>query len=159
MTPPPLLDVVFDRPEKVVHFVFDFELAVPRHPETDGVADHHPGEQVGEVQADDVFQRAEREHGRFRFGVGGSGQRHEPGQHAGHLHHRVERFRVAGTPQQHRQVQRLVRQVRERVSGVDGQRGQHRKDLRPEYVLHVPVFFGGQVFFRPDHDPTFAQLW
>ena len=34
--------------------------------------------------------------------------------------------------QQHRQVERLVQQVRERMAGVDGQRRQHREDFAPE---------------------------
>jgi len=42
----------------------------------------------------------------------------------------------------------------ERVPGVDGERRQHREDLRPEHVLHVPAVSGGQVLLRLDDDPA-----
>ena len=64
-------------------------------------------------------------------------QRHEPRQHAGHLHDGEERVGVAGPAQRDREVERLVEQVRERVRRVDGQRREDREDFAAEHVADV----------------------
>ncbi len=81
---------------------------------------HHAGEQRTQVGGDDLFE------GDVTLAVGHD---HEAGQQVGHFDPGEAALTGVGIAHHHRQVQRQVGDVRERVAGIDGQRGEHRENL------------------------------
>jgi hypothetical protein len=84
-------------------------------------------------------------------------QGQEPRQHAGHLDDRVHRVGVVRAVQEHREVERLVLQVRERVRRVGGQRREDREDLAAEQVADVRPVGVGELIDGAQHDPAGCQ--
>ena len=78
-----------------------------------------PGEQLVEVRGDHLLQ------GHEALAIGHD---HEPRQQVGHLHPCEPPLAGDRVAQEHRQVQREVRDVGERVAGVDGEGREHRED-------------------------------
>src|SRR5205823_8012585 len=54
--------------------------------------------------------------------------------------------------QEHRQVLRLVEQMRERVPLIDGQRRQHWEDFAAKNLSQLLAMLVGKVFRRADED-------
>src|SRR5258708_3640454 len=112
-----------DRGEEVFGFAVDVvEITVSRHAEG-MVGDHlHAWEQGLQVKRDDVFERDVA----LTFD-----QRDEAREDGRHLDSREMLLLALWVADQNRQVQREMRDVREGMAGIDGQRRQHRKDLLP----------------------------
>ncbi len=116
--------------EQVVGFLVDHgEVGVPGHPERVVGLDLHAREERGEMGADHLLERDETVPRR-------SGD--EPGEQRRHLHPGEPALVPQRVTDEHRQVQRQVGDVRERVPGVDRQRREDREDV----VVEEP----GQLF-------------
>ena len=89
----------------------------------------HAREEPVEIGGDDILERDEDP--RLR--------RHEPAEQRRDLDPReVDQVRI-GVLDTDRQVERQVRDVRERVARIDRERGQHREDPRAEHGLQHPA--------------------
>ena len=95
------------------------EVGVAAHAEGGRGLHLHPGEQLAEVRGDHLLERDEP------LAIG---HHHEPRQEVGHLDAGEAPLGGDRIAEQHREVQREVRDVRERVPGVDGERREHRED-------------------------------
>ena len=80
------------------------------------------------------------------------GERDEPREQRRHLHAREPAHAGHRVAHHRREVERQVRDVRERVRGVDRQRGQHREDALVELLLEEREVRGVQRLDRA-HDP------
>ena len=150
-----LADLLLDGLEQVFDFVVvDFDVAVARQAEGGVLAQEHARKEVRQVHSDDGFERRENmTRRRSRFGR----QRHEPRQHGRRLDDGEQLFLVAGPAQHHREVERLVEEVREGVAGVDGQRRQHRENLALEDQAQVPFIGVGEVLEAAEDDALALQ--
>jgi hypothetical protein len=114
------------RGEQVVGLLlFEGEVDVAGDAERPAVLHHHAREQQVEVRGDDLLD------GHVPHTVA---QRDEPREDVGHLH--PGEAPLAGLRIRHhgRQAERQVGDVRERMSGVDRQRGEHREDAAFEHL-------------------------
>jgi hypothetical protein len=88
-------------------------------------------------------------------GVSPSAERHEAGQHAGHLDPRE--LGAAAMAHAHREVHAQVRDIRERMAGIEGERREDGEDLRLE-VLREPRVDCRRVVGRLEEaDPVRGQ--
>ncbi len=127
----PAAQLHLDGDQEVVRLVLlEGEVGVAGDPEGVVVADGHPREERVQVGRDHLLERHEA------LAVG---HHHEAGQRRRHLHPGdapLPRCRVLHLDHQ---VEGQVRDVREGVAGVDGQRGQHGVDLTLEDLDEVPT--------------------
>ncbi len=112
--------------ELVVGLLFlEGQVGVAADPERVVGHDHHAGEEVGEVLGDDLLEwhvaLAVREDD-------------EAGEQVGHLHPGEAPDPRVGIADEHAEVEREVRDVGERMAGIDGQRRQHRVHVALEDV-------------------------
>ncbi len=131
VAPHPLAEVLLDGLEQVLassSSIVRSLLRVTR--KTVWPSTRKPPNSRPQVGRDHVLQQHEPEPVRRR-----AGQRHHPVEHRGDLDHGEQLLQLAGllALDQEREVQALVVQVRERVPGVDRQRGQDRIDLVLKY--------------------------
>jgi hypothetical protein len=130
--------------EVLVAVLLHLEVGVAGHPEKVVLDDLHAGEERAEVPGDEVLEREEPVRPAARL------DGDQPGHVVGHLD-AGEQLRPAIRVADHDgEVERQPGDVRERVRGVDRQRGEHREDLVAEVVAQ-PVPLGG-VEVRPTHD-------
>ncbi|OPZ52057.1 MAG: hypothetical protein BWY91_02474 [bacterium ADurb.BinA028] len=142
--------LLLQRREEVLGVVlFDLEVFVAGHPEGVVLAHLHAGEQLVEVDRDDVFQGDEP----GPLGavvIAGLEHPKEPGQHRRHLDPGEVLRTGLGVDQDDGEVERKTRDVGERVGRVDGQRGEHREDLLAEQPVQRRAL--GLVEVAPAHD-------
>ncbi len=138
-----------DRGEEVFGFAVDVvEITVSRHAEG-MVGDHlHAREQGLQVKGDDVLERDVA----LTFD-----QRDEAREDGRHLDSREMLLLALWVADQDRQVQREMRDVRERMAGIDGQRRQHRKDLLPENRVQVAQLALGDLVGADHSDPGLGE--
>ena len=116
----PATQLDLDGGEEVVGLLLlEGEVGVAADAERGGGLHVHPREQLAEVGGDHLLERHEP------LAVG---HHHEPRQQVRHLDAGEPPLAGDGVAEEHRQVQREVRDVRERVTGVDGERREHRED-------------------------------
>ena len=141
---PAAAEHALDRLEQVLRLVLlDLEVGVARQAERVVRDELHAREQPVQVRGDHGLERDEP------LAVG---ERDEPREQRRHLHAREPahaRHRVA---HHRREVEGQVRDVRERVRGVDRQRGQHREDALVELLLEEREVRRVQRLDRA-HDP------
>ncbi len=135
------------RLEQILHLLFlDGEVGIADDAERCGGAHAQAGEEAAGVRGDDVLDRHEARR------VDGQEARHGVGNLQ---HHRVG---IAAIGIEHQsEVQRQVRQEREGMAGVDGQRCEDRLE-----ILHEVLFEHGPVLLAElrdllDDDPFFLQ--
>ena len=104
------------------------EVGVAGDPEGEVLHDLHAREQDPELRGDHLLERDE---------AVTVGQRQEAGQQRRHLDPGEAVLAGLGVEHGHAEVQREVRDVGERVPGVERQRGQHREDALLEDLLQV----------------------
>ena len=121
-------ELLLERLEQVVGAIVDLQVGVARHAEGVVLDDLHAGEELIEVRGDHLLER--REAAVLR-------ERHEPGQQRRHLDAREVHAACRGIAHQHGQVQRQVRDVRERAPRVHRQGRQHGKDLLAEHRVQL----------------------
>ena len=73
------------------------------------------------------------------------GERDEAGEQRRHLHPREALVAARRVADGDREVERQVRDVGERVRGVDGERGEHREDRLGEHLLELGAVVVGEV--------------
>ena len=95
----------------------------------------HAAEQLGQVLDDDLLERDEPR----------GGQPDEAVEDARHLDAGELASLVGRVAQQHADVERQARDVREGVRGVDGQRREHRVDALGEELVHAGPLVGGEL--------------
>ena len=111
--------------QQVLVAVFlDLQVGVAGHPERLLLHHFHAGEQLLEVRGDQILQRKEV--------VGAAPHLDEPVDVVGHLHPGEALTAGLRVANDDGQVEAQTADVRERVGRVDGQRGEHREDLRGE---------------------------
>ena len=86
-----------------------------------------------------------------------AGDIHEAGQHRRHLEPRELLAARPGVADADREVEREARDVRERVRGVDGERHQHREDLRLEVLGEPGALVVLELVPRDDLDAGLGQ--
>ena len=124
------------------------EVGVAADPERCPVLHDHPHEEPVELGRDQLLdgQVATRRHlHQSREELGDL----EPGEAT------VAGLRIRDVD---RQREREIRDVGERVAGVDGQRSEHREDALVEPVVEFGAFLVGHLVPRDDVDPDVAQL-
>ena len=133
-----------DRGEQVVGLLLlEGEVGVAGDPEGVVALDLHAREQRVEVGGDDLLERHEA------LAVG---HHHEPGQQQRHLHPGEAPLVGDRVAHDDGQVQRQVRDVRERVAGVDGQRREHREDALLEHLVEVLAVVLVELVPAGEHD-------
>ena len=115
-----------DRLEQVVGVVRELEVGVAGDAEQRPLGDLHPGEEHGEEVRDDRLERHE---------LLADGD--EPVEALGHLHPCEALLRRVRVDREHAQREREPGDVRERLPGPDGERGEHREDLALEVRLEL----------------------
>ena len=135
--------------EEVVGFTFgQREVGVAGDAEGVVLDDLHAGEQDRELVLDDLLERHETVTVR---------EREEAWEQRRHLDPREAAVPGAGVEHVHAQVQRQVRDVREGVRGVDGQRRQHREDALLEDLLDMLAIGLVELVPRQQLDTRIAQ--
>ena len=138
-----LLEPAIHRLEQVVGLVFlDHHVGVANDAEEMRPLEMSAGEELLDVAANHVFEEYERGAGGRREAIG---QGHEPRQHPRHLD--AGELRPAAVPDAHGEVHAQVRDVRERMARIEGERREDREDLRLE-VLREPRIDGRGVVGR-----------
>ena len=136
--------------------LLDLEVLVAGDAEGEVLLHEHPGEELVEVAGDDVLERHEPL--ALDVGVDVLLDEDEPRQARRHLDPGEvlrPRLRVL---QQHGEVEREARDVRERVRGVDGERRQHRKDAVGEEEVQRLALLLAEVVPAHDGDALLLQL-
>ena len=124
-----LLEGAIDGFEQIVGAVLGhLHVAVANDPKQVRASDLDAGEQLAEVHPDDVLQKGERL--ARRAGRRAMRDRHEARQARRHLHARE--LRPPAVADDDREVLAAAGNQRKRVTRIEGQRRQQRKDLRPE---------------------------
>lgn len=122
--------------EQVLRVVLlDLQVLVPGDPEHVVREDLHAREQLFEVGRDDVLYGDVTLRGRLQ----------EAGEQRRDLHTGEVPVAADGVAHDDGEVQREPGDVRERVRGVDGERGQHGEDPLPEEGEQTGLFLLGQV--------------
>ena len=124
-----------DRFEEVLGFVFDLEVGVAGDAEREARQDLHAGEQRVEARRDHLLEQHEAL----------VGQREEARQQRRHLHAREPHFAVGRIAHRHREAQGQVRDVGERMRGVDGEGSEHGEDPLGEHLVDRRAVGGGEV--------------
>ena len=125
-----------DRLEEVLGFVLELEVGVARDPER-VVREHlHAREQRVELRRDHLLEQHEA------LAVG---ERDEAGEQRRHLDPREALVAARRVAHGDREVERQVRDVGERVRGVDRERGEHREDRLGEELVEVGAVVVGEL--------------
>ena len=130
--------------------VVEGEVGVAGDPEGVVLQQLHAREEHVEMGGDDVLEGDEP--------VGPLGGGNPPGEGVGDLHPGEATLGVDGVAHQHGQVQRQVRDEREGVAGVDGQRGEHREDPLLEVLAEMVALPRFEVGDREQVDALGRQL-
>ena len=128
-----------------VHVV---EVSVARHPERVMVDHLHTREQRLHVQSDHVLERNV---------AAALGQGDQPRQHRWDLDPGEVLLVALRVANDHREVQRKVRDVRKRMRGVDRERGQHGEDLLAKDRVELAQLLLGHVLPAHDGDPRLGR--
>ncbi len=136
------LELELDRLEQVVGLVRDVEVGVARDPEGGTFGDLH----LREEQCEEV--RDGRLEGNQEPSVAHIDEARQP---FGYLHAREALLSTLGIPDEHRQAQRQSRDVREGLSGTDGERREHRIDVALESLGQLTQL-GLVAFDHPRED-------
>ena len=128
-------------------FLLDREVGVARDPEEVVLDDLHAREERVEVGGDDLLEQHVRP----------VADLHQARQDGRHLDAREEALAGVGVAHGHRERQRQVADVRERVAGVDRERRQHREDLVEEAPAQLDVALRPLVV-ADDADLLLGQL-
>ena len=129
-------------------FVAELDVGVARDPERMLREHVHAGEQRVEVRGDDLLQR----HVARAVGHG-----HEPGEQRRHLHPGEALFAAGAVAHRHCEVERQVRDVRERVRGVDRERREHREDAIVEHAGELVLGLGLEIGPGGERHPGLLQ--
>ena len=141
------LDRLLDRGQQVVGLVLlDLDVCVAGHAERVDGDDREPREEQVDVGCDQVLEEDELPAVRGRLG------RHldQPGEDADRDLEPGEPLAAPGVPDRDREVEREVRDERERVGGVERERRQGRKDLVLEEPAHPRLALRRELF-HPSH--------
>ncbi len=117
-------------------FVVDREIRVAGHAESVVLQHLHAGEQQIEMRRDYVLERHEARR---------VADAHPAVEHSGHLDPREAAPSVNRIAHQHRQVERQIRDERERMAGIHGQGCEHRQDAALEMRAQVVALGGVQL--------------
>ena len=138
-----------DRFEEVFGLLFfEGEVGVAADPERRPVLDDHADEQAVELRRDQLLDRQ----------VAAGRDRHETWEQLGYLEAGETAVTGFGIGHVDSQRQREVGDVRERVPGVDCQRGEHREDPFVEPVVEFDAFVVGDAVPRDDADAGGGEL-
>ena len=137
----PAAELRLDGLEQVVGVVGELEVGVARDPEDGALGDVHAGEQHGQEVADHGLERHEP-----------LADGHEPVETLRDLDPREPLLARRRVDREHAERQREPRDVRERLAGPDGERGQHRVDLALEEALQPLELPLRAVLDRHDRD-------
>ena len=124
----PLAQFALHGLEQVVGVVRDLGVTVAGQPERDALEHLHLGEERAQEVADDRFERQPQ---------AARPDLHEPGQALRDLHAREALLAGRVVADDDAKAQRQAGDVRERLSGPDRERRQHRVDLVVEHALEV----------------------
>ena len=128
-------------------FFFEREVGVAGDTEREALLDHHARVEQVHVGRDHLFDRHE---------APAVGQAEEAGEHGGHLHPREATLTGVGVRHHRRQAEGEVRDVRERVRRIDGERREYGKD--PSFELFGQRLAIGHLQFDPVEDLDAASL-
>ena len=147
--PPAAAKLGLDRGKQVlgvaVHVV---EVPVAGDPERVMVDHLHAWEQRLKVKRDDVFD------GNVAAALR---QRDQPGQYGRDLYPREALLVPLRVANDHREVERQVRDVRKWMRRVDRKRGQHREDLLAEHRVELAQLLLGDALPAHERDPGAGQ--
>src|SRR3989442_2716495 len=87
------------------------------------------------------------------------GQADEAVDRARHADQRVHAAPVAGARKLQREGETKIWDERERVRGIDRERGQNREDMLEEMILEPGLFGPGDIAALDEHDPLLAQTF
>ncbi len=144
----PASELHLDSFEEIVGLLLlERQVGVATDPERRPVFDDHAHEEPVELRGDQLLDRE----------VSARTDRNEPWEQLRHL--QTGESPVAGLRIRDvdRQREREVRDVRERVTGVDGERGEHGEDPFVEPIVEFDAFVVGDVVPRDDVDPRRAR--
>ena len=149
---PELLEAAIDRLQQVVGPVFlQLHVGIAEDAEQVRAGDVEAREELGEIHPHDVFEKDER----VPAAGHGAGQRDEARQDVGNLHARE--LRPPLMPDRDRQILAAIRDERERMARVEGERRQDRVDLRLE--VSGQIVRDARLVFRrlEDADPVLGK--
>ncbi len=152
---PPLRQLALERLQQVlVAVLVDLQLGVAGHPEQVPLLDLHAGEQLVQMDRDELLDAAGSGRARLSFCTVTN-----RGTLLGTLIRANSSEPLSsGSRSSHREVERPAGDVRERVRRIDRERGQHREDLLPE-VGAQPLALGRAQLAPADHlDALGGQL-
>ncbi len=145
----------------LVAVLLDLQVGVAGDAERVDLRDLHAGEELVEVRRDEVLDRQERDV--VAVAAGRGGHAHQARHVVGHLDPGEPLGAALRVAHRDGEVEREPGDVRERVGGVDGQRGEDREHLRGEVVREPPVLVVGQLVPPPDVDallaPAAGRTW
>ena len=139
-----------NRFEKVGGVVGHLEVGIARHPEHCALDDVDAGEECGQEVGDDLLERNMK---------AVAAKREEAPETFGDLHARealVARLRVLS---EDREREREARDVRERLTGADRERCEHRVDLAVKLTLELLELLRAQVFDAANGDSLGSEGW
>ena len=148
---PALEHLLLDHREEVFRLlaVRDLEVRIARDAERVRAEDLHPREQRAEMRADHLLERHEVIRAALDGNPAWEGLRH---LHAGEM-----LVAVFGLAKLHRQREREVRDVRERMARIDRERRQHGEYVRLEERVHRLALGGGELRHRQQAHAVRAQ--
>jgi hypothetical protein len=158
--PGPLLHDLLDRGEEVGGLVhLDLEIRVPCDPEREGADNFETGKEPVQVGGYEVFEVNEMD----ALVVPadrtiGFGDPDEPGEEVGRNLEPGKELFPARVPHDNGEVEREVRDERERVRAVEGKGRENREDLVGEEPVHGSLLSGREIPVQPDDDPVFSQF-
>ena len=136
------------RGEEVLGLVAELDVGVARDAERVLREHFHPGEQRIEVRGDHLLER---------HVVRAVGDGDEAGEEGRHLDPGEAFFAARAVAHDDGQVEREVRDVRERVRGVDGERREHREDAVVEDACELRPSVGVELVPRRERDARLLE--
>jgi hypothetical protein len=133
-----------DRLEQAVRLVGDREVSVPRHAEGRALDDLHHRKQPREEVPDHSLERHEQPP---------RPDRQKARQQLGDLHAREALLAVLLVADEEAEAEREPGDVRERLPGTDGERGQDGEDLALEHALQLLELRRVEILDLGDDDP------
>ena len=146
-----LAQALLDAHEQVLAPAPRLQVRVPR--DANGVARHDLVAVVdgGQVKPDHVLEQHER------VLAGSIGQRHEARQHLARdvddAERAVRQDRGHGGPDGGNQAERAIAEIRERVAGIDGERGEDGQEHAAEVVLEEALLLVARLLGPEQEDP------
>jgi hypothetical protein len=148
---PPLENLLLDRGEQVLRLLDgNVEIGVPRDPERIPGRHLESRKERAQVRADDLLQRYEVE--------GTPLHRHPARETARHLHAREAYGAPFWVAHLGGDRQRQIGDVRERMTGIDGERRENGKDLRLEVLVDGPPLDRRQIIDCEESHAVRRQL-